>query len=276
MTFIIILVSLVIERFFHWSHLRNWQWFSRYQQWLSTHVGKWPSYLALAVCILPLLIVVGAVNGLLDGWLYGVLKLIFGIIILMYCLGPNNLWVQVYNCINALNKEDSKAAIEQVKTAFGISQPDSPQAFHQAFVSAIFVAANQRVFAILFWFVVLGPAGAVLYRSIALCTMPSSIGLMNVAAQVQRVLDWLPARLFTLIFALGGHFTKVFKMWKDSIRSGLSLNDKLLADCGIAALDISTDGRLPEDGSAEKETLALLDRAFVIALVILAMFVLLM
>lgn len=277
MTFVITLISLVIERFFHWSHLRHWRWFNHYQRWLlNTRLSNWSQYLLLAATVLPLVLVVGVVNAVLDNWLYGLGKLVFGVAVLMYCLGPSNLWVQVYSCINELQKEDLKPAIERVHAAFGIGMPEHSQAFHQAFVRAIFIAAYQRIFAVVFWFVILGPLGAVLYRSIALCRAESPLGLMSVAAKLQQLLDWIPVRIFTFIFALGGHFTQVFAYWKKQVTKGVSVNDTLLTECGVLSLDVLDGSHIPEDGSGEREAVALLDRAFVMWLVILAVVVLLM
>ena len=270
MTFIITIVSLISERFLHWSHLRHWSWFGTYQRWLSVRSGKWPAYLKLIVCILPLLIVVGVINSLLTGLFYDSLKIIFGIVVVMYCLGPNNLWVQVYACIGALNQEDPNVAIEKVKSAFGVATGENSQAFHQAFTRVIFVKAYRRVFAVLFWYVILGPVGAVLYRSLTLCTKDTALGVAQLAKQAQRILDWVPVRLFTFLFALGGHFTEVINIWKKSFKQGLEGNDKLLSDCGVAALDVMHENRLPEEGSAEKDALALLDRVFIISLVLLS------
>jgi hypothetical protein len=61
---------------------------------------------------------------------------------------------------------------------------------------------------------------------------------------------------------------------KADAKSGLTGNDKLVSECGIAALDVREGNRLPEDGSAEKAALDLLDRVFVMALVVLAIVVL--
>lgn len=270
MTFIITLVALIIERFFHWGQLRHWRWFVAYQTWLSSHVKHASSYLLLALCIVPFVLLVGLMNGLLCGWFYGVFQFIFGVIILIYCLGPQNLWVQTYSCINQLHKEDPKLVLESVEKAFGISPPESPQSFHQAFVSAIFIAGYRRVFGVVFWFVVLGPMGAVLYRMIALCAEGSPMGVTQAATRLQSILDWIPVRILTFLFALAGHFTKVFSIWKRSIKEGLHANDNLLRTCGIASLDYP----LSEEGSAEKEALTLLDRAFIIGLVIVAIVVL--
>lgn len=268
MTFIITLIALIIERFFHWSQLRHWRWFKAYQRWLGSRISTLPSYLVLTVYILPLLIVVGLINHFLGGWGYGIPKLVFGILILLYCMGPDNLWVQAYSCLNELNKEDPKVAVEQAKSAFGIAVPENSEAFHQALTKAIFIQANQRIFAVIFWFVILGPVGAVLYRSLAMCAEQSESGVSQTAMQSRRVLDWIPVRLLAIIFALGGHFIEVFTLWKRDAKKGLDSNDILLAECGLAALE---DKKLSEEGSGQKAALELIDRSFVIGLVILAM-----
>lgn len=278
MTFIITLISLVIERFFHWSHLRRWRWFNTYQQWLShSRVNRLPSFILFILSLLPLTVLVGFINYFLDDWLYGILKILFGIAVLLYCLGPSNLWVQAYRCINQLHKEeDPTVVVESTQTEFGLGPIESSQQFHQTFTRAIFIAAYQRIFAVVFWFVLLGPVGAVLYRSIALMSAGSPLGLTHSVRKIQQLLDWIPIRILTFIFALGGHFTRVFACWKKTILKGPETNEVMLADCGMAALDVMEGGFIPEDGSAEREAVTLLDRVFIIGLVILAIVVLIL
>lgn len=271
MTFIATLIALIIERFFHWSHLRHWQWFKRYQRFLGTRFASWPNYLLLAMCVIPPVIIVAIIGCILSHWWYHIPKIVFSVIVLVYCMGPSNLWVQIYSCIRTLNKDDTHAAIEQVKTTFGITAVDQPQAFHQAFTRAIFIAANQRIFAVLFWFALLGPWGAVLYRAVSLCVNNSTLPITDIALRCQYLLDWLPARLFAFVFALGGNFTKVFASWKRYAADGLYSSDLMLGECGIAALDVTKGESIPEDGTAENEALTLLDRVFTIGLVVLGM-----
>lgn len=271
MTFIITLIAFVMERFFHWHHLRHWRWFIHYERWLSIHISRLPAWLRLIINVLPPMVLIGIIGQLLSGWFYGLFELIFGVIVLLYCLGPDNLWVQVYRCIN--NKDDPSIAVSQANEAFGVTSPDNSQAFHQALVRAIFIAAHQRIFSVIFWFVVLGPLGAVLYRLIELFSLRKELGLVEIATQIKRILDWLPVRLLTFLFALGGHFTEVFTCWKQGALKGLNSNEQLLTDCGMAALDVMEGGQLPETGEAEKEALELLDRVFVMALVLLAIII---
>ena len=275
MTFIITLIALMMERFFHWHHLRHWRWFLKYEQWLSMQIGRLPATLRLIINVVPPLIVVGLIAWFVKGWFYGILQLAFGVVVLLYCLGPDNLWVQVYQNTQDMNKEDPNLVIDRVKNDFNIATPENAQQFHLAFVRAIFIAAHERIFSVIFWFVILGPLGAVLYRLIELFTVRTELGLDHVAGKVKSILDWLPIRVFTFLFALGGHFREVCATWKKDAFKGVETNESLITDCGIAALDVIEAGHLPETGEAEKEALELLDRVFVMWLVILAIVVLL-
>lgn len=273
MTFIITLISLIIERFFDWSHIRQWRWFMRYQTWVGTRLSAWPAWLILSLSILPMVILVAVINSLLTGVLFGVLKLLFGVMVVMYCLGPQNFWAQIYVCVMEMNKDDPRAAMEKVQDIFGIALPQDTQAFHHAFTNAMFIEGNRRVFAVLFWFIVLGPAGAVLYRLVDLCKA-KGVAVTQIAQTVDHWLDWLPVRVYTLFFALAGHFTQVIRHWRMGFFAAPIANDALVTQSGVAALDVLEAERIPEDGTAEQETLSLLDRVFVISLVVLAIIVL--
>jgi AmpE protein len=273
MTFIIILIALVMERFFHWHHFRQWQWFLNYELWLNEHSVRLPDVLRLVISLTPPLMIVGVIGYVLNGWFYGILELLFGVVVLLYCLGPHNLWVQVYRCIDELKKEDPNFAIEQAKQSFGVFASLNSQIFHKSLIRAIFIAAHERIFAVICWFVVLGPIGAVLYRLVTLFSVRPELGLTDIAFKAKQMMDWVPVRIFTFIFALGGHFTEVFACWKKDVSKGLNLNETMLADCGEAALDVMEANKIPETGNAEQETIALLDRVFVMVLVFLAMMV---
>lgn len=275
MTFIITMIALMMERFFHWHHLRHWRWFLRYEAWLSRYIGQLPANLRLIINIFLPMLVVGLLTYLLKGWLYGILQLIFEVIVLLYCLGPENLWVQVYKIISDMKKDDPKLAVNSAKSAFQIATPNSSSEFHSELVRASFIAAHERIFSVIFWFVILGPLGAVLYRLIELFSVQTELGLTKTAEQWKSALDWIPVRLFTFLFALGGHFTEVMAVWKKEVWKGFNANDSLLSNCGVAALDVMEEGQVPETGEAEQAALDLLDRVFVIGLVILAIIVIL-
>lgn len=268
MTFIVTLIALVIERFFDWSHLRNWVWYTKLQQAV---VRKFPGaspYLALALTIAPLLIVVSFLQFMFRTPLFGFCEFLFQLFLFLYCLGPQNLWADAYACINTLMHGELQQAEEKSKMTFGDGQ----------LLNNIFIAANRRVFAIVFWYLVLGPIGAVLYRAVTLSSaaFPKQEAvpeLVQSARSVESVLDWIPVRIFAGVFALGGHFVQVVSYWRNKPVLGLDVNERLLTDCGTAALGGDDIEKIAEQGSAEKSAIGLLDRSFVIILVIVAIVV---
>jgi AmpE protein len=280
MTFIVTLIALLIERFFDWSHLRNWNWYTNYQQAVTKRFSGTSPFILLAITIVPLLIVVAILEFVLRAPLFGLVELLFQLLLFLYCLGPQNLWADSYACINALVHGDTQAAAEKLKTSFGVTDSNSKQALHGQLLNNIFIAANRRVFAIVFWFMVLGPIGAVLYRVVTLSSAEFSKQaavpeLIPSARSIESILDWIPVRIFACVFALGGHFVKVISCWRKKPVMGLEINDKLLMDCGAAALGNDNIASIAEDGSAEKSAIGLLDRSFVITLVLIAVMVIL-
>lgn len=271
MMFIVIFVALLIERFFDWSHLRHWNWFTALQRHIVQRFPTLSPYLILFISIVPLLIIVSIVQYALSGVLYGFATLVFQIIVLLYCLGPKNLWADTFACINAMTQGDAKYASEQLKNSFGITESRYSQSLRRHLLSDIFIEANRRVFAIVFWFFILGPVGAVLYRAVTLSFTDTQLSDMAQSARsVEAVLDWVPVRLLTIIFALGGHFVQVLACWRKKAAMGLSSNETMLTECGEAALGVD-EQTISTDGVTEKHAIGLLDRAFVITLVIVAL-----
>src|SRR5436190_24035618 len=109
MTFFAIFIALLLERFFDWTYLQRWNWYSRYQQMMvKPFVGKW-SYGVLAWVVLPLLITVYLLTWVLGNTLFGLGGFLLQLMILLYCLGPQNLWADTFACLNALKEEDPHA-----------------------------------------------------------------------------------------------------------------------------------------------------------------------
>lgn len=278
MTFIVTFIALLIERFFDWTHLREWRWFAAYQTFMAQKISRYSSYFSLAMTILPLLIAAMLVRFAIKGVLYGFISLLFELVVLVYCLGPQNLWADAFSCISAITRGDNHTVADKLKTSFGITDITYSQSLHRHLFNDIFIAANRRVFAVIFWYVILGPIGALLYRSVTQASQDGVKPEMNLqiaqsARMVESILDWLPVRVFTFLFALGGHFVQVLSFWRTKVMNGIESNEILLTECGARALGEDTE-KLPENGLAEREAVSLLDRAFVILLVLIAIVVL--
>lgn len=273
MGFIIILMALVLERFFDWGHLRNWKWFDQYDRLLNASTARFAPSLRLAARIIPVVLVVGLVEYLLAGWLYGFVRFLFNLAILLYCFGPANLWVQLFDCLQAMQQGEAQVIETRVKTAFPYLSTANSQTLHQGFLKAIFMEGHQRIFAVLFWFALLGPIGAMLYRSLALSSKRATTDMAAVSLGALGLMEWLSSRLLGILFALGGHFVKVFSQWQKYAFQGFSINATLIAETGMAALDAPANQPLPENGEMEKAAIQLFDRALIIMLVISAVLI---
>lgn len=83
------------------------------------------------------------------------------------------------------------------------------------------IAAHRNVFGLAFWFVILGPAGVVLYRlSVFLADGWGAEGRQNAASAAGLArrafvwIDWLPQRLTAAAFSVAGNFEEAVYCWR--------------------------------------------------------------
>lgn len=120
------------------------------------------------------------------------------------------------------------------------------------------IASHRHVFGTLFWFVVLGPAGAVLYHcATALAekwgwrTDPEFVEFGRFASLAHYWLDWVPARLTAATFAIVGNFEDAVYCWREqSHRWNAGAYGYILAS-GAGALGVQLGGPLHQHGTLE-------------------------
>lgn len=266
-SFIVILVALLVERFFDWSHLRNWKWYGACElAVLKKFPGGSPLFI-LAGAILPLVATMWLLQYFFSDIGFGLIWPLVQLAVLLYCFGPKNLWADAFASISSLANGNAESAAETLKTAFNLNSTEQPDALQQALISQIVIAANQRIFAVIFWFGLLGLPGALLYRLVSVSAEATEGSVIGAAARTcQEVLDWIPVRLLTFLFALGGNFTRVLACWRQRVMLGLEGNELLMTECGLAA--ITNDGeKMSGNGVMERNAVSLLDRVFVLVLV---------
>ncbi len=278
MSFCAIFIALLLERFFDCSHLRQWRWFPRFQKIVTQKMFGQSSNVLFAALLAPFMIGVLCVYIFFNDALFGFIKLFLSIPIILYCFGPRNLWADIFGCLINIENNDAVALREALKVSFGVVPANGPQLMHKELMNNIFIQANRRVFAIVIWFGILGLFGVVLYRVLSLLIGQAGDEnvdqpIANLARRIEGYMDWVSVRVFSFLFALGGHFSQVFNAWRSYVGRNVESNDAMLVDCGVAALSLDANKDLPTNGSIEKEQIGLLDRSFAIMLVILALLV---
>jgi AmpE protein len=262
MNFIALLLGLVVERvatkFFH---LRRLPWLDRLID-AGLHqlqkLATWPALLLVIALALLLVLPVAAIALLLGDTLAGLPYVAFAVFVLFFSFGPKDIGEDVDEYCSAL-EEGNRERIEETAIAIVEGQvPDDELQCIRKVEQAVCVHANNRLFAVIFWFVVLGPLGAWAYRVTDLLRRravatagddenadSANALLRNAAVLLHGWLAWIPARLASLGYAAAGHFDAALGAWRaPSDQKDASLpadNENLLARVGVAALALSDE-----------------------------------
>jgi len=240
MALISIILSLLLDRMLRHLHdLRDLSWFEYYTGLLSNLIASKNAWLKLVfVLLLPLLIIL-LLQLLLQGFLFGAPYFVFGIFMLMYCLGPACLSSDIEAYLDARSLGDDDEALHYAGALTERAASTVPDQQTSDVTRAILHVANERIFSVLFWFVVLGPIGAVIYRMVTNISKRDEVDSLVKAAQlIQGIITWIPAHMLAAGYALTGHFDGAFRAYQSRPKeSDLSLtNYDVLVTTGLGAL----------------------------------------
>ena len=283
MKLIIILICLAVERFLALGpKIRCFQCLEPYLLLGKKWMDKLPIWFGLAavVWIIPVILAATLLGWLLGTFWYGALGLLFSLTVLLYCLGPKDLFQNLKHYQQALKAHDVEQA-KEAASALVTALPTEEAAWPRAISGEVFIAANQRIFSVLFWFMIGGIAGALFYRLVSqlkpLATQAEaeqSSDFYKCAPCVAQALDWIPARITAFFYGLLGYFSASFPLWVQQVLGGFKHNEKILKDCGLKSLNVDPEASDALDTDVVKQSVNLVDRTLIIYLVIIAVLVL--
>lgn len=118
------------------------------------------------------------------------------------------------------------------------------------------IASHRHVFGTLFWFAVLGPGGAALYYAAtalaekwAWRTDPESAAFGRFAAHAYQWLDWAPARLTAVSFAIVGDFEDAIYCWRTQAAAWTTPSHGIILAAGGGALGVRLGDALHQHGA---------------------------
>lgn len=179
-------------------------------------------------------------------------------LLLYFCLGLRSLRDHTLPIAQALRRNDLPQA--RRLTAMIVSR-DTENAdasdLAKAGVESLLENGNDAVFGTLFWFVVAGGPGAVLFRLAN--TLDAMWGYRTtrflafgcVAARIDDVLNWVPARLTALSYTLLGNTRLAWQCWQTQARAWSSPNAGPVMSAGAGALGLALGGAACYDGVIE-------------------------
>lgn len=117
-------------------------------------------------------------------------------------------------------------------------------------IEATLIRAYRGLFAPIMWFVLLGPAGAVLYRASEQLQQvwpdSSAYPLHQFSQKIHQWIDWLPVRFTAICFAIVGDFEDAAYCWRNQAKQWSNRSLGILLTSAAGALDIRLSNKLPD------------------------------
>jgi adenosylcobinamide-phosphate synthase len=279
MSFLSLLLALLIEQARplvrgNWVHATIQAWVSWISQTLDAGHPRlaWTTW-SLAVG-LPTVIatVVHWVLISIFGW---PVAMIWSVAILYVTLGFRQFSHHFTDIRDALDVGDERLARELLAEWQQVEVGSLPRSeLMRHVIEHSVLSAHHHVFGVLTWFSVLaalgfGPAGAVIYRMSDLVSdtwqaSPKvtkgwvSDTLQNAARDAWRHVDWLPARLTAVAFAVVGNFEEAIDCWRNHAQRFPDDNDGVVLAATAGALNVRLGGEAlgaeETDGSQDSES----------------------
>lgn len=243
--FIVLLALALVQLWGSGAPLHRDGWFRWWQLQLQ---GREPFSgspgLMLAAAILPPVLLAALLMVLVEAAFGGLGVLLFGVPLLLYCLGRGNYHETLSSYLRNWYQGEVPAARESAAPLLAKaadSDLEDPQQLHREVFRGAAYCAFERLFAVVFWFVLLGIPGALLYRLSALYA--SGDDSESTAARWLWLLEWLPVRVAGFSFAIVGNFAGCYRAW----RQCLMCRERSTADI----LEINLEGALGGIDSSE-------------------------
>lgn len=256
MTIIAILLAFALCHFIReLGQFRKNGWLTSWIDFCNEAFGKLPGWADitgfLVIFAIPLLVLL-LVNQVFISALGSTGAFLLAIAVLIYTFGPRDLDTEVAGVIDAPDEEARQQALGEF---LGGPVPQDHEECRAQVVESVFSKALCRWFGIIFWFALLGIAGAFLYRLadwLANGEFDLTEQQRNAFSRMLKIMDWPAAQLMTLSLAIATDFDSVFSAWKqyhDEQGHGLFEGDNgfLLA----SARSIVLTGHAARDGYAE-------------------------
>ena len=251
----------------------------RYAKRLSKPLAYAIVLLLVVVLALPVVYLHYRLSPAATGW--STAYVLFALLVVFLSLGPRDLGNEIDEYCDALDGGDSERA---ERILFELSEAErSDSSKIEAVESAVFVQAPNRIFGVVFWFVLLGPVGAWVFRVNDLCRRRAAFESARDADLRENVLPaiellhalllWVPVRLAAIGYALSGSFDDAYNSWRSSDDPDQPLhrrNDLLVANVGRAAMTGFLEQ--PQNSSlAARNAMRLVTRTLFIWMIVVAL-----
>lgn len=211
--------------------------------------------LAWSLAVIPLVLITALITYSLDL----VFQILFAVICGWLAIGWKSLNQHGQAVFDALSQNDLEQA--RIKTSYIVSRDTSESdetALSKATIESLLENGSDAIFAPLFWLVIFGAPGVILYRLSN--TLDAMWGYRNerfelfgkFTARVDDVLNYIPARICALLYSFCGDTKHAIHAWKTQASSWYSPNAGVVMATGAGALNISLGGSAIYHGKSKE------------------------
>ncbi len=258
--FVVVIAILFVQVWGAENPFHQDQWLTDWVGYLEKRFdqnGAQLAWIALGSIFVITLFVLGIIS-LISYWLL----LPVGVALLLYSFGRGEFSEIIEGYLQACKEDDWAIAIEKAAMLnVDVKSVDHENwsLLHQHVLEQAAYRGFERMFAVLFWFFLLGPFGAFLYRVTFLYRELRSKDDDGVK-KILWYMEWPAVRVLGISFAFTGNFVGCYHRWRESVLCVKRPTELTLAQSVLGAL--SVDEELNQTCEVTRKELNLLDKLF--------------
>lgn len=248
MAFFSVLAAITLE---HVRPMRrplpHYHQYNRFLQWLENRLnaGEYShGAIAWALAVVPVLAAVWLVYSVLND-ISPILGWVWNVVVLYSTLGFRYFSDSAEQIARLLRAGDIGGAREHLENwRGGDASTFSADDLARITIEQSMAASHRQMFGVLFWFVLLiplGPVGAVLFRCASILARRWAVSQGRFVLCAQRVfhaINWLPARLTALTYAIAGNFEDATFCWRTQSETWPETEDGVVLAAGAGAMGV--------------------------------------
>jgi len=255
--FATIVLALVLD---YWlpdrGGFRLWTWYSDWAESIEERFNgglRSQGVAALLLAVGPVSLVV-LLAGFVLGQIAGALEFLFSIVVLYFCIDLHRLGLASQSIASSLDNDNVPDAANQLASLTGKETIETTSAgVAHATVEAVLKQTNSQVIAPIFWFLILGPFGVILQRLTSVLDRLWGHRISRfaefgwAAARLDDLLNWVPARITALSYAVMGSFEDALHCWRRRAGMWSDINSGPILASGLGALHMETSNDSNEE-----------------------------
>lgn len=245
MMFFSMLAALALEHYHPLKRpLPHFEYFAHFAAYLREKLdGGEQLHGAIAWCVgvLPIMLLVWLAHAGLSNMNY-LLGWAFGVGVLYLTMGFKYFSSIAEDIAAKLRENQVEEARAALRNWHGgdMSRLD-PRELASLTIEQLVVHSHRQIFGVLFWFVLLGPMGAVMFRLASILSLrwrEATPQFSGVAEKIFHALNWAPARVTALIYAVAGDFEDALYCWRTQPQARPDREESVVLAAGAGAMGV--------------------------------------